>query len=220
MPDPISLFPDLPPKPRLVHRPHTAERYWPARPLLREVTIELLKEGRSDNAVAIIVGLVDLLNTPADQVSPERREMRNKALAMIEAGGGDYEVIAYAIGWHKVDTGLRKMVAGLRYLEKIDTSNAARYRAAGIRDAALEQMAAVMPKTKAEHIGALSMVATQAHTIERNLGGESSIVIEHRVTGMKTFAELKAEAQKALAERSSSPVIEVEEIKTKEASEA
>lgn len=108
------------------------------------------------------------------------------------------------------DNGIRKHLQALCVLEKIDRTEAARYRFAVLRDEAADRMLEVVPNATKKELGALSMVATQAHQIERTLGGEANVVVEHRVTGLPTFAQLKEQAKRAVLQEKSGSVMEAE----------
>lgn len=108
------------------------------------------------------------------------------------------------------DNGIRKHLQALCVLERIDRTEAARYRFAVLRDEAADRMLDVVPHATRKELGALSMVATQAHQIERTLGGEANVVVEHRVTGLPTFAQLKEEARRALLQEQSTTFVEAE----------
>lgn len=116
------------------------------------------------------------------------------------------------------DNGIRRHLEALVVTERIDLAEIARYRFAVVRDAAAEKMLDVIPKATHKELGALSITANQAHQIERTLGGEANVVVEHRITGLPTLAQLREEARQAMQAATTEseplrPVVEAEIVK-------
>jgi hypothetical protein len=96
------------------------------------------------------------------------------------------------------DNGIRKHLQALIIIEKIDLIEIARLKSSMVRHEALDQMMEVIPEAGKRELGAIAMAANLAHQMERTLGGEASTIVEHRVTGLPTFEQLKNEARAQL----------------------
>jgi hypothetical protein len=131
-------------------------------------------------------------------------EAREAALELIQEGQSLSEV-ARQIGpmcdrttAAAKDNGIRKHLQALIIIEKIDLIEIARLKSSMVRHEALDQMMEVIPEAGKRELGAIAMAANLAHQMERTLGGEASTIVEHRVTGLPTFEQLKNEARAQL----------------------
>jgi len=112
------------------------------------------------------------------------------------------------------DTGLRKLITGLAVSEGLDLNDTARSKAAVLRDLAIDRASELTPLASTKELGALSMVATQAHQIERNLGGQPISITEERVIfSVEDFTQSLEAASPTSRKREAGPVVEAEEVK-------
>jgi hypothetical protein len=84
--------------------------------------------------------------------------------------------------------GMRKIIRGWIISAGIDMTDIARLKAAILRDQALDAASELTPDAKVKDLGSLAMLLTQAHQVERNLGGLPS---EIKVTTKLTLADLE-----------------------------
>lgn len=138
---------------------------------------------------------------------PEQREV---ALEMIREGTSLSEVArqlgpTFGKDGAGQQDGLRKHLHALIVSEKIDLSEIARYKAAAVRHEALDRAAEIIPTAGKKELGAVSMLFTQAHQVERNLGGMPT---EIKVTTKLTLADLEA-IKASRSPSPDSPIIDV-----------
>lgn len=96
------------------------------------------------------------------------------------------------------DNGIRKHLQALVVTENIDLRNIGRLKASLVRHEALDKMIDIIPDAGKRELGAIAMAANLAHQIESNLGGEATTIVEHRITGLPTYQQLKEEARQTL----------------------
>jgi hypothetical protein len=85
--------------------------------------------------------------------------------------------------------GLRKIIRAWIIEARIDMSDIARVKASILRDEALERATDIMPHATKRELGSIAMMLTQAHQVERNLGG---LPTEIKLTTKLTLADLEA----------------------------
>jgi hypothetical protein len=139
-------------------------------------------------------------------------------LQLLEEGVGTSE-IARVVGPYcgradeatGTDTGLRKLIERFGAYHKVKLGDVIGHKAAAVASGALERMLDVVPKATAKELGALSMAATQAHTIHREAAGISLPPIRHEHVHVN-LSELRQMA--ATAERQA--VIDVVSVEPQE----
>lgn len=108
--------------------------------------------------------------------------------------------------------GLRKIVRGWGIEARIDRTEIRRIKAAFLAEESIDKATELLDKATARDLGAVAMTFTQAHQMERNLGGLPS---EIKVTTKLTLADLERMATQATTPPTRD-VIDVTELPTNE----
>jgi hypothetical protein len=143
-------------------------------------------------------------------------EAREAALELLHEGNSLSEV-ARLIGPmcarttpETKDNGIRKHLQALVVTENIDLRSIGRLKASIVRHEALDKMTEIIPDAGKRELGAIAMAANLAHQIESNLGGEATTIVEHRITGLPTYQQLKDEARQTLPQIDPTKILEAQ----------
>jgi len=151
-------------------------------------------------------------------VGAHHPEAKTAALQLIREGESISEVarrIGPLIGREGEGSldGLRKIIRAWIIEARIDMSDIARVKASILRDEALERATDIMPHATKRELGSIAMMLTQAHQVERNLGGlptEISVTTKLTLADLERLRQPAAPAVEPEAMRDVTPLTDIE----------